>query len=94
MDSDNIVIRPWEEMAKIEHFLGIPKEYGIPDAFYLNRTKGFYCLKVFGCLYSRKGMDHPDISSQFENKLRKFFDPWNKRLYELVGFDFRWPTAD
>ncbi|XP_012938840.1 heparan sulfate glucosamine 3-O-sulfotransferase 1 [Aplysia californica] len=45
VDGENIKVRPWEEMSRVESFLGLSHKVG-EDLFVYNETKGFYCVKV------------------------------------------------
>ena len=46
VDGTNLVDRPWEELAKVEAFLGLESVIGRQEAFYFNETRGFYCLTI------------------------------------------------
>ncbi|CAG5121616.1 unnamed protein product [Candidula unifasciata] len=45
IDGENIKVRPWEEMYKLEEFLGLSHQIG-KDRFVYNETKGFYCVRL------------------------------------------------
>ena len=74
----------------MEEFLGLPRAVGKMENYYYNETKGFHCLKDAGCLGSTKGMQHPEVSKDLEQELRRYFAPYNHKLYKLVGYDFGW----
>ncbi len=44
VDGDNMIERPWEELIKIQQFLGIQIELDEKD-FVFSEQKGFYCMK-------------------------------------------------
>lgn len=103
VSGENLVRNPMAELRKAEDFLGIDHKLS-RHHFYLNRTRGFYCMRIrIGddgpqrnqekCLASSKGRTHPDISPNVTAKLRRFFAPHNLRFYEMVGLDFGWSTS-
>ncbi|CAN7937122.1 unnamed protein product [Ixodes hexagonus] len=93
IDGDRLVKEPFEEMRRVETFLGLPHK--IPkSAFYFNRTKGFYCVRndtVDKCLNDSKGRKHPDVPGYVVSRLRQFYAPFNREFYQMVGKDFGWP---
>lgn len=92
VDGEQLVNRPWEEVAKVEEFLGLEHEI-TPDKFTLNRTRGFYCFRAHDedqCLAQGKGRQHPDIDPYILKKLVAFFQPFNDKFFERVGRKFVW----
>lgn len=93
IDGDRLVRQPFQEMRRVETFLGLA--HRIPrDAFYFNRTKGFFCVRndtVDKCLNESKGRKHPDVPGPVVSKLRQFYAPFNREFYHMVGKDFHWP---
>ncbi|RUS88766.1 hypothetical protein EGW08_003483 [Elysia chlorotica] len=100
LDGDNIRYRPWEEMAKVEKFLGLSHQVK-QNCFVFNETKGFFCVKVVDhkkgngatvqkCLSESKGRVHPHIDPEVRSKLRDFYRPFNKRFFYKVGRTFDW----
>ena len=85
-----MIKHPWQEVAKVEKFLGLPNLQGKREQFVFNETKHFYCLKETGCLAKSKGRAHPYVSKKLEAMLRKFYAPFNQALYRLIGHDFGW----
>ena len=95
IDGDNLIKNPFEEMTKIERFLGI-KHIFTTENFHFNETKGFYCYRTADeekCLGKKKGRPHPDVDPKVMRKLRQFFEPYNERFFDLVGRRFDWPSA-
>ena len=45
VDGDKLVRDPVGELRKVERFLGLEHQLGA-DKFYLNRTRGFYCMRA------------------------------------------------
>lgn len=100
VDGDNIRNRPWEEMAKVEKFLGLSHQVK-QDCFVFNETKGFFCVKIIDhkrgngatvekCLSESKGRVHPPIASSVRSKLKNFYQPFNKRFFSKIGKTFQW----
>ena len=46
IDGDNLVSHPWEEVRRVEEFLGIPNQLGHESVYYLNEQTGYYCLAI------------------------------------------------
>ena len=90
LDAKNLSSRPWETVATVEKFLGVPPMVGFKDEFFYNETKNFYCFKATGCLPSTKGRTHPEVPVHLEARLRRYYAPYNHVLYALVGHNFGW----
>ena len=93
VNGDNFIVKPWEELEKVETFLGLPHELG-QDRFIFNTDKGFYCfLGKHGeemCMADSKGREHPPLPPALELKLKDFFRPWNYKFYNQTGVNFGW----
>ena len=95
VDGDNLTENPFQEMTKIEEFLGF-KHIFTRDNFQFNETKGFYCYKTAKrekCLGESKGRAHPEVDPIVIKKLRQFFKLFNELFFELVGRQFDWPSV-
>ncbi len=94
VSAENLVKKPWEELAKVETFLGIEHVLN-GDFFYFNETRGFYCAKkektFEKCLARSKGRIHPKVDPIVLEKLREFYRPHNQIFYEQIGRDMGWP---
>jgi len=62
-------------------------------------VSGFYCFKSLktgepNCLGDGKGRTRkeggPNFSQRLKSDLKTFFEPYNKKLYQFVGEDFKW----
>ena len=94
VNGDNFKINPWEELNKIEKFLGISR-YFAPDLFTFNADKKFYCLKVSqpstnGCMSSGKGRPPLEFNSNLTDQLKSFFKPYNEDFFRIIGQRFDW----
>ncbi len=95
VNGDRLIRKPWQELNKVEHFLGLEREI-TRDLFYFNNTKGFHCVRrrqgeKERCLTKSKGRQHPDVSREAVSRLRRFYASHNYDFYNLVGHDFGWP---
>ncbi|KAL8597154.1 hypothetical protein ACOMHN_050490 [Nucella lapillus] len=92
VDGENLIAHPWQELAKVESFLGLEHQMG-RELFSFNTTRGFYCFRARGthtCLSKDKGRAHPHIDPYVLKKLVQFFTPFNDKLFELIGRRFHW----
>ncbi|XP_060081697.1 heparan sulfate glucosamine 3-O-sulfotransferase 1-like [Ylistrum balloti] len=96
VDGGNLILHPYEEVKKVERFLGIPHCL-TQDKFVFSSTKGFYCVKKnkghreeTKCLPETKGRPHPPIDPEVMQKLKIFFKPLNQRFYRAIGRSFNW----
>ncbi len=44
VDGDNLIEHPWQELERIQDFLGLEREI-TKESFTFNKEKGFYCIK-------------------------------------------------
>ena len=93
VDGDGLAKDPYPVVKKLEKCLEL-RDFITPKHFYYNEGKRFYCpVDQNGnpkCLGSNKGRTHPKIDMDIEMKLRAFFKPYNKKLYNLTGINFGW----
>ena len=97
VDGDALIRNPVAEIIMVQNFLGI-RDFFQEDMFYFNKTKGFYCWNKFtdngkmqpNCLGSGKGRQHPQISTDTRELLRKYFTSHNERFLKLVKMYFDW----
>uniref|UniRef100_A0AAZ3R0W3 Sulfotransferase n=1 Tax=Oncorhynchus tshawytscha TaxID=74940 RepID=A0AAZ3R0W3_ONCTS len=82
-------------MTRVQDFLGLRRVVGHKH-FHFNPAKGFPCLKrpegnsKPHCLGKTKGRIHPNIDPEVVQKLRDFYQPFNRRFYQMTGHDFGW----
>ncbi|XP_028290418.1 heparan sulfate glucosamine 3-O-sulfotransferase 1-like [Gouania willdenowi] len=92
VDGDALIRDPFPELRKAERFLKLSPRIN-PDNFYLNTTKGFYCLLSDGhdkCLDESKGRPHAPLSAQALRKHYRYFEQPNKMFFEMIGRSFSW----
>ena len=92
VSGENLVKRPWEELEKVESFLGLDHKL-TNDFFYFNETRGFFCVRRESfekCLARSKGRNHPNVDPIVLEKLHEFFRPHNQLFYEQIGRDLGW----
>ena len=89
VDGERLKAAPWEELIKIEEFLGLPA-FSNKGKFYFSKERGFYCHRSFGCLNSGKGRPHPKIDPEKRRILLEYFKPYNEKLFKLLNRTFDW----
>ncbi|XP_076329589.1 heparan sulfate glucosamine 3-O-sulfotransferase 1-like [Tachypleus tridentatus] len=93
VNGDQLIRDPFIELQHIEDFLAL-KHRIKRENFYYNKTKGFFCVQnntLNKCLNDSKGRKHPEISPGLLSILQRFYAPYNKEFYQLVGRRFGWP---
>ncbi|GIY56267.1 heparan sulfate glucosamine 3-O-sulfotransferase 5 [Caerostris darwini] len=93
VDGDNLIVDPFQEIQKIENFLGLGHRV-LKKNFYYNETKGFFCVRnatADKCLNDSKGRKHPNVSSEVVSTLRMFYAPHNQHFFKQAGVTFNWP---
>ena len=92
VDGGKVISNPYPEIKEVERFLGL-SDYISSENFFLNKTRGFYCLKskkVNKCLSESKGREHPEVSQYVLQKLQDFFRPYNQLFFDKIGRKFDW----
>ncbi|ELU15816.1 hypothetical protein CAPTEDRAFT_142623 [Capitella teleta] len=88
-DGDSFVHEnPAKLLQKIEKFIGL-EPYFTLKMFSYSKTRGFWCLKDPGCI-SFGGRPHADLEAVTRQKIKRFFHPYNQKLYDMVSHDFGW----
>ena len=84
----NFILNPYEEIKKMETFLGL-KPLFQKEHFVYVKDKGFFCLrrdlnsKEIDCMDKNKGR-LPFIPESLLNKLRDYYSSYNIELFELI----------
>jgi hypothetical protein len=91
VDGENLIRRPWQELAYVQRFLNISLDID-ENHFYFNSHKhGFPCVRQpNGCLGVDKGRSHPSISIETRKKLEQFYVQCNAQLKQLARINFSW----
>ncbi len=96
VDGDNLRARPWEELDRVQDFLGLPHRVG-RDNFVFSASKGFYCFRRsmgkdsnMACMGPNKGLPHPEVGAGLRRKLEECFREPNQRLFQMLGREFDW----
>jgi hypothetical protein len=90
LDGENFINNPFDEIIKMERFLGL-KPYFKKKNFIYDESKGFFCLRrsfkstELDCMDENKGRDHPFVSESSLVKLRNYFTPYDKAFFEFIG---------
>ncbi|KAH9504650.1 Heparan sulfate glucosamine 3-O-sulfotransferase 5 [Bulinus truncatus] len=94
IDSQKLTKNPVGELAKVESFLGL-QPYLTGDDIYYNSSKGFHCMRSRAtgktrCLGASKGRPHIKVNKETLTALYSFFNPYNERLKNIIGFRMSW----
>uniref|UniRef100_A0A8C4R7U4 Sulfotransferase n=1 Tax=Eptatretus burgeri TaxID=7764 RepID=A0A8C4R7U4_EPTBU len=95
VSGERLVTDPAVEVSHAQRFLGL-RPLISEENFYFNTTKGFPCFKKaesqgqLHCLGKSKGRQHPNIQPEALARLQEFFQPFNRKFYQMVGHDFGW----
>ncbi|CAK8698291.1 unnamed protein product [Clavelina lepadiformis] len=98
LNGKDMILRPWEVMDQVQTFLDLPERITRSD-FYKNEKTGFYCFirqNMQYCPSDEKSLTHsndtvkPTLPPDYVIKLQKFFEPYNKKLFKLLGFKMDW----
>ncbi|CAK8698290.1 unnamed protein product [Clavelina lepadiformis] len=98
LNGKDMILRPWEVMDQVQIFLDLPERITRSD-FYKNEKTGFYCFirqNMQYCPSDEKSLTHsndtvkPTLPPDYVIKLQKFFEPYNKKLFNLLGFKMDW----
>lgn len=71
-------------MNEVASFLGLPY-FDFSSASQLDNTWGGGASNKY-----ENPHDYPPLSEATREKLRKFFKPYNERVYEIVGKNYGW----
>ncbi|CAL8303712.1 unnamed protein product [Merluccius merluccius] len=95
VSGEQLISDPAGEMARVQDFLGLRQE--VTDRhFHFDAAKGFPCLKrpegnsKPHCLGKTKGRTHPNIDAAVVQRLREFYQPYNRKFYQMTGHNFGW----
>ncbi|XP_045427404.1 heparan sulfate glucosamine 3-O-sulfotransferase 6 isoform X3 [Pipistrellus kuhlii] len=95
VSGERLVSDPAGEVGRVQDFLGL-RRVVTDKHFYFNATKGFPCLKKAQgsgrprCLGKSKGRPHPRVPEAVVQRLRDFYQPFNRKFYQMIGQDFGW----
>ena len=93
VNGDMLRTNPVLLMNKLEKCLGLPSNIS-SDNFVYNKERKLYCFvednKVRCPSIAKKGIPHPKITRRTADILMKFYEPYNKELYEITGEDYGW----
>ena len=91
IDGDAFVKDPLPVLKETERFLGVQSFFD-EDSFFTEENRGFRCLAkpVRTCWKSVKRPPHPTIPEDVLQKLKKFYEPYNRSLVKLLNQTFEW----
>ncbi|OWF49373.1 heparan sulfate glucosamine 3-O-sulfotransferase 1-like [Mizuhopecten yessoensis] len=92
VDGENLKSNPYEEVYKVEEFLGLSHQVK-REQFVFNATKGFFCFRTSSmveCLRDNKGRQHILIDPELKDRLKRYFRPLNELFFRQIGQRFDW----
>ena len=93
VNGDMLRTNPVLLMNKLEKCLGLPS-YISSSNFVYNKERKLYCFskddKIHCPNIKSKGRPHPKITRKNADILMKFYEPYNKELYQITGEDYGW----
>ncbi|XP_077591275.1 heparan sulfate glucosamine 3-O-sulfotransferase 3B1a [Stigmatopora nigra] len=95
VSGERLISDPAGEMGRVQDFLGL-RRVVTREHFHFNPAKGFPCLKRPDgngkphCLGKTKGRTHPNIDPEVVQRLREFYQPFNRKFYQMTGQNFGW----
>ena len=102
LNGENFIRTPGALLEDIQKFLGIPILIKKED-FVKNHDTQMYCLRKvwlypneqIHCMPSKKGRTRSNkatynMTRKTATILRTFYQPYNEKLYELLGYRFDW----
>ncbi|XP_060083511.1 heparan sulfate glucosamine 3-O-sulfotransferase 1-like [Ylistrum balloti] len=92
VDGENLKRNPYEEIYKVEEFLGLSHQVR-REQFVFNATKGFFCFRtssVVECLRENKGRQHIVVDEEVKARLKRHFRPLNELFFKQIGQRFDW----
>ena len=93
VDGEKLKDDPFQEMRKIEKFLGL--SHGIDEKrVVFDEDKHFFCVRkpdgTKFCLDHTKGRDHPPVSEVVMKKLKSYYKDHNRKFSQLTDQHFSW----
>ena len=93
IDGGTFVRDPYVELQKVETFLDIDQFY-TRAMFVFDKEKGFYCPVLadgrLKCKGNKKGRKHITLPVSLRQKLERYYELWNQKLYNLTGMKLSW----
>ena len=90
LNGENFIENPYEEVVKLEKYLNITPFFQ-KEHFVFDKKKGFFCFKEdlksieIECMKGNKGRPHPILSDDVIQKLEKYYEPYNKEFFDMIG---------
>jgi len=95
ISGEKLMTDPAGEIDRVQDFLGLKRIITIKH-FYFNKTRGYACLKKHErrgkprCIGPSTPRPVPTVEPRLIQRLADFYRPFNRRLYDITGRDFRW----
>jgi len=92
VDGEHYRKDPYAELYKVETFLGVGHKISKQNIYY-DQGRGFYCMikgNETECLPPSKGLTHPNLTDTELEKLKNYFQPLNRKFFEVANQSFDW----
>ena len=93
VDGDVLRNTPLRELAKVEHFLGVPSALN-EDNLYKNETLGnYYCarnLEIIKCVGHAKDWKEPLVDQGIIRTMQTYYRPNNELFFKMANRTFDW----
>jgi hypothetical protein len=95
LNGHEFIKNPISQIDRLQKFLGIKKLIK-KEHFKYDEKKGFQCMRIpidsneFTCLGDDKGRRNPIIDAHLVNELKRFYEPFNKELFEFLNVEPFW----
>ena len=76
LNSDSYFKNPQEEYSRVLSFLDLPPDYPLVTGKRGINPSGIY--------------ENIQLNDDTREKLKKYFEPWNNKLFNLIGHEFDW----
>jgi len=76
LNSDSYFKNPQEEYNRVLSFLDLPPDYPLVTGKRGINPSGIY--------------ENIQLNDDTREKLKKYFEPWNNKLFNLIGHEFDW----
>ena len=92
VNGENLVIRPFKEIRKVETFLGLRHFFRSRHFIYPKENNGLPCFmlgEVGKCMGNDKGRKHPELKKKTFKFLNNKYQPMVKTLQEKTGISLK-----
>jgi hypothetical protein len=95
LNGHKFIENPIIEMDRLQKFLGIDRLI-TEEHYKFDVKKGFHCMRIpldsnnYTCLGSDKGRRNPNVYPETIERLKQFFKPYDKELFDFLNVEPFW----